>query len=185
MRRLCLILAVCLLTPVGATALADGTQSAAAGDGSLSISGASASIIYVYGNGLIFGHIDQGSLTVVDYRGDPNGAQVSGTVQKQPVGNSTQYAGSDIRFLFPNGRYVLRFNGTGIDISAVGKGAVSGIGLGTQNDGTIGTNGGKGVPLGSGPTTLVFGASKGPNAAPTGNFNGNGNANANGRGFGH
>ena len=62
---------------------------------------------------------------------------------KLPAGSTIQYSGSDIRFLFPNGRYAFRVDGVGIDISAVGKGAVSAIGVGTTGDGTMATNGGK------------------------------------------
>ena len=34
------------------------------------------------------------------------------------------YSGTDVRFLFPSGKYTLKFDGTGIDISAVGKGTL-------------------------------------------------------------
>ena len=166
MRQLSFFLFALLLVPTAALA-----ERGAAGDGSLVVSGASARIIFVQGNGLVFGHINQGTLTVVDYRGaDQSNAQVSGSMLKLPAGSTIQYSGSDIRFLFPNGRYAFRVDGVGIDISAVGKGAVSAIGVGTTGDGTMATNGGKPLPLGPGPTTLVFGASKAPNAAPSGNW---------------
>jgi hypothetical protein len=126
--------------------------------------------VIVHGSGLIFGHINQGTMTVLDYRAaDPSTAQVNGSILKLPAGGSaTQYSGSDIRFLFPNGQYTLRFDGVGIDISAVGRGAASAIGVGSANDGSMGTNGGRGLPLGLTPTTLVFGASRSPNYVPTG-----------------
>jgi len=165
MRRLPVFLFALLLLASAATALAG---SVAAGDGALGVSDANAGIIYVKGNGLIYGTINQGTLTVINYT--PAGLstpQVSGSMQKLPVGTATQYSGSDIRFLFPNGVYALRFSGVGIDISAFGMGAVSAIGAGTANDGTMGTNGGTGLQLGATPTTLVFGGSKTPNYAPT------------------
>ena len=31
---------------------------------------------------------------------------------------------SDVRFLFPSGTFTLKFEGTGIDLSAVGKGSL-------------------------------------------------------------
>ena len=163
MRRLAFFLVTLLLLAFAATALAG---SVASGDGSLAVSGASARIIVIHGSGLIFGHLNQGTLTVMDYKGDPTAAQVNGSILKLPSGTTTQYSGSDIRFLFPNGQYSLRFDGIGIDISAVGKGAVSAIGVGSADDGSMATNGGKALPLGSGPTTLVFGASKASNSAP-------------------
>jgi hypothetical protein len=165
MRRLPFFLLALLFAP---SALAG---SVAAGDGSLVVSSASARVIVVHGSGLIFGHITQGTLTVMDYKpADASSAQVSGSILKLPVGSTTQYSGSDVRFLFPNGRYSLSFDGVGIDISAVGRGAVSAIGVGTPADGTMATNGGKGLPLGPGPTTLVFGASRAPNAVPSGRW---------------
>jgi hypothetical protein len=165
MRRLTLFMVIFLLLASASTAFGG---SVASGDGSLVVSSASARLLVVYGNGLIFGHINQGTLTIVDYHGgDPSSVQVSGSVLKLQSGSGTQYSGSDIRFLFPNGHYTLRFDGVGIDISAVGKGSASAIGVGSADDGSMGTNGGKGVPLGPTPTTLVFGASKAPNYVPS------------------
>jgi hypothetical protein len=164
MRRLLPLLVALLLLSAATSALAERVTS---GDGSLAVSGASARIIYVHGSGLIFGHVNQGTVTVVDYRpSDQAVPQVTGSMVKAPVGTGTQYSGTDIRFLLPNGTYSLRLDGVGIDISAVGKGAVSAIGAGTPADGTMATNGGKGLAIGAGPTTLVFGAGKSPNAAP-------------------
>jgi hypothetical protein len=165
MRRLPFVFFSLLLLAFATTALAG---SVASGDGSLVVAGANARIIVVHGSGLIFGHIKQGTLTVVDYKGDPSGPQVNGSILKLPSGSATQYSGSDIRFLFPNGQYSLLFDGVGIDISAVGKGAVSATGVGSANDGSVGTNGGTGLPLGLTPRTLVFGASKAPNYVSSG-----------------
>jgi hypothetical protein len=164
MRRLPLFLVTVLALACAATALAGGVAS---GDGSLVVSGASVRLLVVTGNGLIFGHVNQGTLTILDYSGDPPSVQMNGSVLKLQVGSSTQYSGSDIRFLFPNGHYTLRFDGVGIDLSAVGKGAVTAIGVGSANDGSLGTNGGNGVVLGVTPTTLVFGGGKAPNLAPS------------------
>jgi hypothetical protein len=163
MRRLSLFLFILLLVPSAAFG-----AGVAAGDGSLAVSGASARIIVVVGSGLIYGHIDQGTLTVFYYRPvDTSTAQVSGTITKAPVGTATLYSGSDIRFLLPNGRYWVRMDGSGIDISGVGKGTVSAIGAGTGADGAMTTNGGKALPLGVTPTTLVFGGGNAPNTSPT------------------
>ena len=168
MRRFSLtVLVLLLLAP--AAALADHR---AAGDGSLVVSGASARLITVKGSGLIFGHIDQGTVTVVDYNAaDASAPQVSGSAGKV-IGSMVVYSGADLRFLFPNGRYSLRFDGTGIDISAVGRGSVSATGLGTADDGALTANGGRSQELGQFPTVATF----------NGNGNGNGNGNISGGG---
>jgi hypothetical protein len=144
MRRFLLTVLVTILVAPAAALAAD----RAAGDGSLVVSGASARLITVKGSGLIFGHIDQGTVTVVDYSAaDSSAPQISGASGKV-IGSMVVYAGADVRFLFPNGRYSLRFDGTGISISAVGKGWVSATGLGTAEDGTVTVNGGKPQELG-------------------------------------
>jgi hypothetical protein len=183
MRRLLPFLFALLLVPSAASAPAG---RGATGDGSLVVTGASARMIVVQGSGLIFGHVSQGTLTVVDYRAaDPSSAQVSGSMVKVPVGSGTQYSGTDIRFLFPNGRYSLRIEGVGIDISAVGRGVVNAIGLGSGADGSLSTNSGRTAQIGSSPTTLGFGMNKGPNAASFGNGKGSPASSGNGKGSDH
>src|SRR5581483_7952660 len=94
------------------------------------------------GSGLVFGHIQQGTLAVQSYdAADTYAPQISGA-SGRVVGNAVVYSGSDIRFLLPNGRFSIRIDGTGIDISAVGKGTVVAIGLGTADDGTLSVNSG-------------------------------------------
>ncbi len=95
--------------------------------------------IIVQGKGVIFGHFDQGALMVLDYRpDDPNASiTVSGSKVRAVKATGT-YSGSDIRFLFPSGRYTLELIGNGIAVSAVGKGSVSVTGAGTNDDGTVG-----------------------------------------------
>jgi hypothetical protein len=168
MRRLTLLLFSLLLVP---SALAGNS----AGDGSLVVKDVSARIVSVYGSGLIYGHVDQGTVIITEYKpattaiksAIPSTMTVTGSnLIKLPAGTSTRYFGSDIRFVLPNGSYKLQIDGVGIDISAVGKGTVSAIGTGTFLSGTLATNGGKPLPLGSGSTTLVFGAGKAPNAVP-------------------
>src|SRR5205085_4792323 len=117
MRKLCLVLlATLLLVPAAAFA-----ERGSSGDGSLSVSDANGRLV-VSGHGVIFGHLDRGTITVVgDYKPDNNSAlsSVSGAKMKFTGGNVV-YNGSDVRFLFPGGRYTLIVDGTGIDISAVG-----------------------------------------------------------------
>jgi hypothetical protein len=157
MRRLILVLFAAML--IAPAALADRR---AAGDGALAVSSASARLITVKGSGLIFGHIDQGTVTVLSYdAADTSAPQITGAVPRI-VGNAVVYSGADIRFLFPNGRYSLRFEGTGIDISAVGKGSIAAFGLGTLRDGTLSANGSDPQPLGVLGTATSFGVGGSP-----------------------
>jgi len=148
MRRFALLLfAVLLLAPA---ALADRRV---VGDGTLAVSGASTRLILVRGSGLIFGHIDQGTLTVLSYDAAGTSApQITGATARI-VANVVVYSGADIRFLFPNGHYSLRFEGTGIDISAVGRGSINAVGLGTTRDGSLSVDGDDPQPL------TIFGVS--------------------------
>jgi hypothetical protein len=137
MRRFALVLLASLLLAPAAFA-----DRRVAGDGTLAVSGASARVIVVKGSGLIFGHIDQGTLTVLSYDAAGTSApQITGATARI-VANVVVYSGTDIRFLFPNGHYSLRFEGTGIDISAIGRGNVAAFGLGTTRDGTLSVDGG-------------------------------------------
>src|SRR5206468_1197 len=132
MRKLCLLLLASLLL-VPAAALADRSSS---NGGSLVISDATGKLT-VSGHGLIFGHLDRGTITVVgDYKPDDNTAlpSVSGAKMKFAGGNVV-YSGSDVRFLFPGGRYTLVVDGSSIDLSAVGTGKLSAVGRGSAEDG--------------------------------------------------
>jgi hypothetical protein len=144
MRKLWVVLLASLsLLPAAAFA-----ERGSSGDGSLVVSGANARLT-VSGHGLIFGHLDRGSITVVgDYRPDDNTAlsSVSGARMKL-AGDNVVYVGSNVRFLFPGGRYTLIVDGTGIDISAVGTGRVTAVGKGTVDDGTISVDGGVPDPV--------------------------------------
>jgi hypothetical protein len=136
MRKLCLLLlAGLILVPA---ALASST-----GGGSLVISDATARLT-VSGHGLIFGHIDRGTITVVgDYKPDDNTAlpTISGAKLKFTGGNLV-YSGSDVRFLFPGGRYTLLVDGSGIDLSAVGNGKLSAADRFGVEDGWVTVDGG-------------------------------------------
>jgi hypothetical protein len=109
MRKLCsILLASLFLVPAAAFA-----ERGSAGDGSLVVTNANARLT-VGGHGLIFGHLDRGTITVVgDYKPDDPTAlsSVSGAKMKF-VGDNVVYTGSDVRFLFPGGRYTLIVDGT-------------------------------------------------------------------------
>jgi hypothetical protein len=161
MRRLLVIPFACLLLALPPAALGRDTAPV---NGSLVVTNAWVRQIVVQGNGLIFGHVDSGTLTVVSY--DPVDLrlpQVSGAVGRV-VGNTMRYSGQDMRFLFPNGRYLITLEGAGIDISAVGQGTVTAAGLGTDDDGTLAVNGGKPLQVGFTSGLAVFGGKKGANA---------------------
>jgi hypothetical protein len=140
---------------------------AVTGDGSLVVTNAWVRQIVVQGNGVIFGHLDSGTLTVYSYDpADTRPYQVSGAVAKVS-GTTIRYSGSDVRFLFPNGQYLLKLEGGGIDISAVGRGTVTASGLGTEDDGSLSINGNRPQKLGFISSLALFGAAKDANAAGT------------------
>ena len=174
MRKLCLILlATLILLPAAAFA-----ERGASADGSLSVSDASGRLV-VSGHGVIFGHLDRGTITVVgDYKPDNNTAlsSVSGAKMKFTGGNVV-YSGSDVRFLFPGGRYTLIVEGTGIDISAVGSGKFVATGKGLPDDGTFSVDGG---PLQS--VDLAGAIAFGKSGGGSGNANANASANSGGKG---
>jgi hypothetical protein len=140
MRKLSLIMLASLLLLPG-IALA---ERAAPGDGSLVVTDAYARIT-VSGHGLIFGHLDRGSVTVVgDYKPDDNTALSTVTGAKQRiVGKNIVYSGTDVRLFFPAGQYTLIVDGYGIDLSAVGAGSFTAIGKGFIDDGSYTIDGGR------------------------------------------
>jgi hypothetical protein len=163
MRKLCLLLlAALLLLPAAAVAERD------ASGGSLVVSDANARLT-LSGHGLIFGHLARGTITVVgDYRPDDNTALslVSGAKMKFTGGNVV-YTGSDVRFLFPGGRYTLIVDGTGIDISAVGTGKLAAVGKYFGDDGTVTVDGGTPQAIDS-VSVLTYGKGNSVNAAAKG-----------------
>lgn len=167
MRKLCLLLlAGLLIVPAGLA------ERGTVGDGSLVVTNANARIA-VSGHGLIYGHLDRGTITIVgDYKPDSNTAlpSVSGARLRYNGGNLV-YTGSDVRFFFPSGRYSLIFDGLGVDISAVGAGKFSGVGRGYVDDGTFSVDGGPTqsvdlagtVSFGKGASSLTVGGGKARN----------------------
>jgi len=156
MRRLTvLLLALVFVLPATAPA-----GRAAPGDGSLVVTNGDG-LITVQVKGVIFGQFDRGKLTVLEYRSDNPTALPTVSGAKWDVKGSKPnvvYTGTDVRFLFPSGSYTLKFEGSGVDLSAVGKGTlkVNGTGKNPYDDGTASVNGAKPVPL---PSIAVFGGS--------------------------
>jgi hypothetical protein len=166
MRRICLmLLAAALAAPAVAVAV-----SRATGDGSLAVSGASGTI-YIQGSGVIYGHVDQGTLMVLQYKPDDGVSVPAVSSSKEKfIRGSGVFTASDVRFLLPSGQYTIELIASGIDISAVGKGSIAAtslsqpgssapLSLGSTADGTISVNGGKPLALTKGSTSQTFGAS--------------------------
>src|SRR5262245_48776513 len=117
MRRLTLLLLlVALVVPTASHA-----GRAAQGDGSLVVSNVDG-VITVQVKGVIFGHFDHGSMTVLEFKADGNALPTVSSAKQKLSGAKLNvvYSGSDVRFLFPDGKYTLRFDATGVDLSAVG-----------------------------------------------------------------
>jgi hypothetical protein len=154
MRRIFLILSLSLLIAPASAVAAD----RAVGDGSLAVNNASGTVI-VQGKGLIYGQIDRGTLIVVEFKPDDPSAVLSVTGAKPTTTRGvTTYSGSAVRFLLPAGKYTIEAIGTGIDISAVGRGIAGASGFGTPDDGTYAVNGGKPLPLSTTSDSQAFGA---------------------------
>src|SRR5689334_5358412 len=103
MRKVFPFLAALFLLPASA---AFGAGSAA-GDGALTVSHASGTIV-VQGRGVIYGHFDSGTLMVLSYQPDDltSVPAVSSGKSRYSRGSGV-YAGSDVRFLLPSGRYTI------------------------------------------------------------------------------
>jgi len=169
MRKLIVILlASVLILPAAARAERDSP-----GDGSLVVSSADGKLM-VQGKGLIFGHLDHGTITIVDYKPDANTAlsSVSGARMKL-LGDNVVYSGNDVRFLFPSGRYNLIVDGMGIDISAVGSGKLTAIGAGTGDDGSLTVDGSRAQQIAT-SGTVTFGKGNSSSSAGTSRVSKNG-----------
>jgi hypothetical protein len=128
MRRVCLVSVAILALALGAV-VAPGALSApllgTGGGGSLAVSGANGSLV-VTGQGVIFGYFDQGSLLVFRYNPDSATDAISVEGASAHTGSGvTIYSGSQVRFLLPAGRYTVEVVGSGIDVSAVGRGTIN------------------------------------------------------------
>jgi hypothetical protein len=156
-RRILVLAALALTLPAAALA-----APAAVGDGSLALNSASGTI-FVQGRGVIYGHFDSGSLLVLDYKPDDGVSTpvvTSGKLKWTKTNGA--FAGTDVRFLLPSGRYTIELIAVGLDASAVGKGSIVATGLGTLDDGSYTVNGGKPQALGKAPTSDSFGSKTAP-----------------------
>jgi hypothetical protein len=153
MRTLVLLLLAAALGAPAATL----AGRAAPGDASLVVANGDG-VLTLQVKGVVFGHFDRGKMTVLEYKAD--NASVLPTVSgaKMDVRGARAnvvYSGSDVRFLFPSGKFTLRFDASGIDLSAVGKGSLVATDKGALLvDGTVSVNGAKPAPL---PSVVAFG----------------------------
>jgi len=152
MRRIISLLLLLALT-LPASSLA---ARSAPGDGSLVVSNAEG-VLTVEVRGVIFGHFERGKMTVLDWKADAPNALPSVSAAKMDVKGAkvnVVYTGNDVRFLFPSGKYKLRFDGSGIDLSAVGTGRLTAT-KGTLDEGTMSLNGARATAL---TAVAVFGS---------------------------
>jgi hypothetical protein len=147
MRRICLISVASLGLALGAVAVPGAlaaTLWGTGGGGSLAVSGANGSLV-VSGQGVIFGYLDQGSLLVFRYSPDSSTDAISVEGASARSGSGvTIYSGSQVRFLLPAGRYTVEVVGSGIDVSAVGRGTINvSASTSTVSTGSLALNGGR------------------------------------------
>jgi hypothetical protein len=149
MRRVRLVLLA--LLALGAAGIAT-SATAADDDGTLSVQGA-VGLVQVKASGAVVGRITTwGRLKITDPDpGDGSGLQISKCPDKQDLSANTLdpndraivCTGADIRFRLVGGAFRLTINGSGVNLSVVGKGHVTLAGtvtpVGTGDGYTIGT----------------------------------------------
>jgi hypothetical protein len=154
MRRLSLIL-LCGLIAVPA-ALAGAS---APGDGVLELRAVDGTVLLA-GRGVVWGQMDRGKLAVNDFLPADGDILVSGFERKVPgsCDTCTVYFGRDIHFRVTGGKYKLFFDGSGIDLSAVGVGSAQLTGHVTADDtGDWALDGGKWTAVPWLKRTVYFG----------------------------
>jgi|SRR5689334_182952 hypothetical protein len=155
MRRLVLIL---LVLGLSVPAVALGVRDLP-GDGTLVVDNARGTVT-VRARGGIIGRFDQGRVTIVDpILGDGGVPAVYGYDRINVLGpHTTVYVGEDIRFRLIGGAYRVTVQGSGMDISAVGRGVaiLDGSGFSDQ-PGRFQVNGGTWQPMPDGSSTLTLG----------------------------
>jgi hypothetical protein len=135
MRKLVLVMLVALALPAAASAVP-----AERGDGTLAVKNATGRIT-IAARGALLGRVEEGVFVVADLSpGGNDEIQVFGNDQKPQVrGNGTTvYRGTDMRFRVVGGLYSVSVTGSGINVSAVGRGTVQGIGM---SDGLFSSDG--------------------------------------------
>ena len=114
--------------------------------------------------GVLWGQMDKGTLKAVDPVLGDGQVLVSGYDTKTPTAATdtapkmTVYTGSNMHFRVTGGKYTLIFNGSGIDLTAVGVGIASLWGSTSADDpGTYAVDSGdwQAVPVSADPTVSL------------------------------
>jgi hypothetical protein len=150
MRKLFLTLVMLLVVPTAAAA-----RPGDKGDGTFAVKNAVGQITVV-AKGTALGRVDEGQIAVADMNpgGTGDEIQVLGYDKKpytKPNG-TTVYRGVDMRFRIVGGWYSLTVTGTGVNVSAVGRGTVQGQGI---SEGLFSTDG---LPFKPAPPALYAGS---------------------------
>jgi hypothetical protein len=159
MRRILLTIACLLVLPTAALIIQARAADLATGDGSLAVTGASGTIV-IQGRGVIYGHLDSGTLMVLSYKPDDGVSVPSITSDKAQYAKSGagSFTGTDVRFLFPSGRYTIEVIAVNVNASGVGQGSIVATGLGPGDSGSFTVDGGKPEQIGyKTPASDTFG----------------------------
>jgi hypothetical protein len=159
MRRLSLILLSSLIVAPAALAAARAT-----GDGVLELRAVDGTV-QIAGKGVLWGQMDRGKLVVNDVDPTAGDILVSGAERKVlgPCDTCVTYGGRDIHFRVTGGKYRMWFQGSGIDLSAVGVGSASLTGdLESDDSGYYALDGGKWTPVPWLKRTVTFGVQPAP-----------------------
>ena len=136
MRHVVLVLALLMVVPTAAAA-----RPGDRGDGTFAVKNAVGQITVV-AKGTALGRVDEGQIAVSDMSpgGNSDEIQVLG-YDRKPVtrpNGTTIYRGLDMRFRIVGGWYAVVVTGTGVNVSAVGRGTVQGQGI---SEGLFSTDG--------------------------------------------
>jgi hypothetical protein len=139
MRRLLTFAVLAAALAVPATSAA---QTRGANDGTLSVRDGRATIT-ISGRGAVIGSFAQGRVTISDpVEGDGSGPIVTGDEwSRDRDATTTTWGGTKVRFRIIGGAFKIVVKGRGINLSVVGRGAVTLNGAGTEDDGIFSVNG--------------------------------------------
>jgi len=159
MRRLLTAVLVMLVVPASSAARPRGMA-----DGTLSVHDARG-IVAISARGGVIGSFARGSVTIDDpVDGDGTGPIVTGD-DFPPIERSetkTTWRGTKVRFRIIGGRFTIRVQGRGINLSLVGRGNVLLNGAGTEDgiddDGIYSVNGGEYTPIPDDPFSFPLSA---------------------------
>ena len=155
MRRLGLVASALLLAIPTAVSFA---RPMPPGDGTLLIKGGRGTIVLQV-KGAVIGRMSNGKLTLTDNEPyDENSPFVRGRIQRKTelTDATTVYKGQHIRYRMVEGSYRLKFEGNGIELSAVGRGWVTFDGDDRfANDGMYSLNGADPEPIPQDPTERI------------------------------